>query len=105
MPRATHAHIAHRLKLPQKSFIDKFIYVVAFLEPMANLPQIYTIYSHQDASGVSILSWVLYALFGTTWLWYGIHTKQKPMITGGLLFVITDLIVAIEAIAFGGKIL
>jgi uncharacterized protein with PQ loop repeat len=106
MPRVAHTHIArHHKTLQKKSFIDKLIYVVAVLEPMANLPQIVTIYTHQDATGVSITSWVLYALFGATWLWYGIHTKQRPMITGGFLFVITDMIVVIGSIAFGGKVL
>ena len=103
MPRSSHKHITKR-KTDNTKFIGSFIFVIAIAEPLANLPQIYTILYHRDASGVSITSWLLYLFFAVNWFWYGIVTKQKPMIVGAVLFIITDGIVVISAMAFGGKL-
>lgn len=84
--------------------VEKLIYIVAVAEPLANLPQIYTIFAHHDATGVSITSWILYASFALTWLWYGIHLKLHPTIIGGSLFFVTDLCVVAGAIMFGGRL-
>jgi uncharacterized protein with PQ loop repeat len=89
-------------KAPRKSIIERLIYVAVIAEPIANVPQLNAIYSRHDASGVSIGSWALYACFALIWLWYGVHTKQKPMMIGGTLFFMTDMSVAIGASLYGG---
>ena len=104
MPRAGHKHISKRKQQPN-SFIGAFIFVIAVAEPLANLPQIFTIFYHRNAAGVSITSWFLYLFFALNWLWYGLITKQKPIVVGACLFILTDGTVALGAILFGGKIL
>jgi len=103
MPRSTQAHAVALKRLPRQTFIDRFIYVVAVAEPLANLPQIYTIYAHKNAAGVSLTSWVLYAAFALTWLWYGIHKRERPMVVGATLFLTTDTAVIIGAMMYGGR--
>lgn len=51
------AHIAARHG-NSVGIVGKVIYVVAVAEPLANLPQIFTIYIHRNATGVSVTSWL-----------------------------------------------
>lgn len=104
MPRHSVHHVVARPADHRRgSIILKMIFFVAVLEPATNLPQIYTIYAHRDAAGVSITTWILYAIFGSLWLWYGIFARQKPITIAASLFVITDLSVVVGALLFGGK--
>ena len=104
MPRhSVHHVIARSADHRRRNIILKMIFLVAILEPMTNVPQIYTIYAHRDASGVSITTWILYAIFGSLWLWYAICARQKPIMISATLFVITDLSVVVGAFLFGGK--
>ncbi len=107
MPRGTNIHplkVRAKTAPPTNTFIGYFIFVVAVAEPLANIPQIFTVFYHQNAAGVSITSWALYFLFAATWLWYGIAFKIKPTIIGGALFMLTDICVIIGACMYGGKI-
>jgi uncharacterized protein with PQ loop repeat len=103
VPRHNIAHPRQKTEDPL-SLIDRLIYVAAVAEPLANLPQVFTIYSLRNASGVSITSWILYMVFAAIWLWYGIHTKQRPMIIAAMLFLATDLAVVMGALMFGGTV-
>lgn len=104
MPRSPHHHIAGRVASRRPSaLVARVIYVVAVAEPLANLPQIYTIYHTHTAAGVSITSWLFYALFAAAWLWYGINMRVRPNIVAGAMFLITDLSVVFGAIMYGGR--
>jgi uncharacterized protein with PQ loop repeat len=105
MVQSSQHHLTPRKQASKLTFLDHFIYIVAATEPMANIPQIITIYRTHQASGVSIMSWLMYALFAITWLAYGIHIKRKPMIIGSSLIFATDMMVVVGAILFGGKII
>jgi MtN3 and saliva related transmembrane protein len=105
MPLASHhVFVTHKRKHQRKSFIDKFIYVVAITAPLATLPQLIIIFSSHNAQGVSISSWTLYTIFAAVWLWYGVHIKKKPMVVAQALFLLTDLAVVIGAFLYGGSI-
>jgi MtN3 and saliva related transmembrane protein len=104
MPRSNHRHIKTLHASPKKrTLLDNFIYVVAIAEPLGNLPQIYTIYSSHQATGVSITSWMIYAFFALTWLAYGVHAKVKPSVVAGTMFFLTDVTVIIGAWMYGGR--
>lgn len=60
-----------------KRFYDNFIYVIAVLVPIANIPQLIKIWVEKDASGVSAVSWLFFSIFSVTWLIYGILHKDK----------------------------
>ena len=86
MAHSTGIHNLHarrqRKRTRKKSYIfyDKFMIVVSVLVPLSNLPQLFKIWNEKNAAGVSSLSWVLFAIFSLTWLWYGIIHKSKPII-------------------------
>ncbi len=83
-------------------FINRSIYIVAAVEPLGVLPQLYTIFSHRDASNVAILTWLSFVVFDIAWLWYGWEAKQKPLMIFSALFTLLELLVVIGAMAYGG---
>ena len=102
MPKRTH----HPLKRPmtlERRFINRIIIVVAALQPLGTIPQIIAVYSHRDASSISISSWLIYIVFDMLWLWYGISERQKAVIVSAVLFTIVEGLVAIGGFMYGGR--
>ena len=79
---------------------DKFLLFVAIISPLLVLPQIFQIYVMKDASGVSALSWGLFALFNIPWVGYGILHKDKPIVVGYSLWFVANVIVVIGALMY-----
>ena len=63
------------------------MYFVSFAYPFTAVPQIYKVYSTHDVSSLSLLSWVLYVIFGSVFVVYAISKQLKPLIIEGLLWV------------------
>lgn len=59
---------------------DKLIVVLGLVNVIATVPQITQIWSSQDASGVSLVTWAYYVIFTVILLVYAISIKAKPMI-------------------------
>jgi len=81
--------------------LDRIIYVAGVLGPIMTLPQIIKIYFFKDASGISLITYLLFAIFSGVWLIYGIVHREKPIIISNILWVIFDIIVVIETIIYG----
>ena len=87
----------------QKRVINKSIFVIAAIQPIGTIPQIITLYSHHNATSLSITSWMIFVLFDLMWLWYGIDNKQRAVIVSAALFSLLEGVVVIGAILYGGK--
>jgi len=85
---------------PQLRFLDNSLLVIAVIGPLMNIPQIYTILSTQNASGVSVLSWALYTIFCIPWFIYGVAHKVKPIIISNIFWFLTNLTVVILAVKY-----
>ena len=79
---------------------DKFLMIIAIVGPLMSLPQILKIFILKDASGISIISWSLYALFNIPWIIYGFVHKEKPIVVAYLLWFSTNVIIIIGAILY-----
>jgi uncharacterized protein with PQ loop repeat len=80
---------------PAKSVFEKFMLVFATVEPLATIPQIYSIWTSSSAPGVSLTTWVFYTITSFIWLAYGIRGKDTPIIISGLLWSSTQALVVI----------
>lgn len=69
-----------KLKKRRIERVDKLMMAVALLHPLSGLPQIIDIYVHQNVTGISILTWIGFMIFGSIYLYYGILHKLKPVI-------------------------
>ena len=83
-----------------KRFLDRLIFVVGALGPLATIPQVYTIFAHHDSSGVSVFSWAAYILFDIIWLIYGIVHKEKVLIFSNALWIIVCTLIVIGALRY-----
>lgn len=83
-----------------KRFLDKLIFVIGILGPLFTLPQVYTIYVHKNASGVSAFTWVTLFLFSTVWIAYGIAHKEKVIIITYTLWFFINGMIALGAILY-----
>jgi uncharacterized protein with PQ loop repeat len=87
----------------RKRIIGTGIYVVAAIEPLGVVPQIYAIFSRHNASSVAILTWISFVVFDIAWLWYGWEANQKPLVIFSALFILLELLVVVGALIYGGR--
>ena len=84
-----------------KGIMDKLIFVVGVAGPIVTLPQILKIWIEQNATGVSVVSWIAYLILATFWLIYGIMHKEKPIIVAYTGWIIAELLVIIGTFIYG----
>ena len=63
----------------KKTDIYKLTLVAAFVQPLMTVPQVVQLYKTQNSSGLSLLTWLGYAVVGLVFLAYGIAYKLKPI--------------------------
>lgn len=93
----------HYHKHQKSFFINKVILLVAIIEPLVTLPQAYTIFKNHDASDISLATWIGYQIMTAVWIWYSFVNKEKIVLIYQTLFFITNALVIIGAIIYGGK--
>lgn len=85
--------------------LARAILVVAILEPASDIPQIISLYAHKDATGISVLTWLIYVVFSSVWLFYGIRIKDRPIIISSILFLAAEVLVIAGSSLYGGKLI
>ena len=87
----------------QRSFlVNKIILAAAIIEPLFTLPQAYIIFRNQDASDISLTTWIGFNVLTLIWIWYSIVNKEKiVLIYQGLYFILNTTII-IGALIYGG---
>ena len=91
------------VRVKQKRPIEKFIYLVAIIEPLMSLPQVIQIYKNKSAEDVSLLTWVGYEAMALIWIWYGVVVKDKSIILYQTLFFLIDGSLMVGAILYGAQ--
>ena len=105
-----HAHIRKRIYQKHepyphpdawKRFMDRAIYAVGIFGPLMTIPQIYKIWVHKTATGVSLISWSAYVVVALFWLIYGIMHKERPIIMTYICWLIFDLMIVAGVLLYG----
>lgn len=73
-----------------KSFLTILFYTFTIAEPLATLPQAYSIWVYKQTAGVSMLSWCGYLASSCIWFAYGIFKRDKILIISCFIWVITE---------------
>ena len=79
-------HPKHKIK--NNGPIDTLALLVGIFQPLLTLPQIYLIYTTQDASDVSLFMWTGFNVASVILLMYGLRHKLKPIIWAQTLWII-----------------
>ena len=98
MPHHAAKALVKSKKQKKRDHFRSFMLVVAVVEPLTTLPQLYDIWVKNKTSGVSALTWSLFALVGSIWFIYGIKIKDKPVLIASCLWVIVELAVVLGVI-------
>lgn len=88
-------------KNKQVKLIDRMMMVASIIHPLTTVPQVYEIYSSQNAAGVSLLTWLGFMVIGLIFLAYGITHRLTPFIVNQIIWFALDLIIIIGIILYG----
>ena len=81
-------HPKHKIK--NNGPIDTLALIVGITQPLVTIPQIYLVYSTQDASDISLFMWTGFNVASVVLLLYGIRHKLKPIIYAQILWLIVQ---------------
>lgn len=84
--------VKHPINKKINSTFERFVLLVAIVEPLSTLPQIYDVFTAKDASSLSLLSWMLFAGASVIWLIYGLKIKSYPLIASSVLWISTEFL-------------
>ncbi len=90
----------HLSKKEERTSIDRVMLAVSVINPLTALPQIIQIYTTKDVSGISVASWVLFAITSAIFLIYGILHKIKPIIITNLLWLVMDVAIIVGVMMY-----
>lgn len=71
--------------------VEWLAYAGSVLMTAMSLPQIVRIVRDRSAAGVSLLTWVIFALSGASWLAYGLLLQAPGIIVGNIPFLSTTV--------------
>jgi uncharacterized protein with PQ loop repeat len=80
--------------------VDEGGYIFGIAGPLFSIPQLYAIWSTQNADGVSLFSWSAFTLGALFWIFYGIMHKEKPIIISQILWFFLQLGIVIGIILY-----
>jgi uncharacterized protein with PQ loop repeat len=83
-----------------KKTIDELMTVASLIHPLTGIPQVVSIYTTHDVSGVSLWTWLGFMLLGLIFLLYAISHKLRPLIINQILWFVVDFLVVIGVILF-----
>jgi uncharacterized protein with PQ loop repeat len=84
------AHQKYRKNQKNRSLINRLVLIMAIVEPLMTLPQVYEIWIKQQRAGVSTLTWTFFTMAAVTWLIYGLKIKNSPLIISSTLWIIVE---------------
>ncbi|MEO8581417.1 MAG: hypothetical protein ABI425_02430 [Patescibacteria group bacterium] len=79
-----------------------FIYVVAFMAIVVNIPQLITVWVSKDSSGLSVTSWVGFSIISFAWFVYGVLNGEKPIILTNFCLVLVQVLIVLGAVVNRG---
>lgn len=94
-----HLH-KHLSKKKKTKVVDHCMMGASIVHPLTAMPQVYQIYATQNASGVSLLTWVGFMLLGIIFLAYGILHKIRPMIVSQILWFTVDFLIVLGILLY-----
>jgi len=84
-----------------KNIVDKSVYIAGLFGLVMTIPQILKIWVEQNASGVSILSWIAYLFMSSAWVAYGMVHKEKLIVFTYTLWVLMKILIIVGVILYG----
>jgi len=86
---------------PSPTVLEKVLRSFSVVTMLMTVPQVLTIWVGQNASGVSLASWVTYLLSACLWLYYGLKKHDKTIYFACIGWILFDSAVVIGVLVHG----
>ncbi len=83
-----------------KKILDKMAYPVAIIGPLSSLDQVITLWKEQDATGVSVIVWIVILCTSTFWSFYATVHRERVIFFGHIIWIILTSIILFEIFIF-----
>lgn len=90
----------HNTNVRNNTTFEKFVLLIAIIEPLSTIPQIFDVFTSRDAQSLSLLSWILFTCASIVWFIYGIRLKNTPLIASSILWISTELILMVGIVLY-----
>lgn len=90
----------HKKKNILSSFFFYYMIAIGISAPVTTIPQLIQVWTERRVEGLSVVTWVSYAIFAGSWLVYGIINKQKPIIITQIFLLPMDLLIVLGILLF-----
>lgn len=100
MSHSAHGLHSRKIRAKEDHLLGKVILVVAFVEPLSTVGQIWQIHKTKDIHGNSLLTWCLYDLAVLIWLIYALKIKNKPLIITEFLWFVVQTVVILQILYY-----
>ncbi|MFC1755552.1 hypothetical protein ACFL96_19535, partial [Thermoproteota archaeon] len=77
------------------------VFVAGIATPIITLPQVFEIWYHKNAAGVSVFTWISYLLIAVILGIYGLKVKAKPLIIMYFSMAVLEVFIIIGAVRYG----
>ena len=83
------------------SGLEKVLRVFSVLTMLMTVPQVFTIWAGENASGVSLISWASYLFSACLWFVYGVQKHDKTIYLACIGWILLDAAVVIGVVVHG----
>ena len=80
--------------------LPRLLGAMSIFTMLMTLPQIVTIWTQRQASGVSVLTWSAYLVSAVLWLWYGLRKGDRTLYLPCIGWIVLDLAVIAGALRY-----
>ncbi len=89
-------------KKPTKdtSFLYRLTLVAAVAQPLMTLPQAVQLYTTHDTSGLSLATWLGYAVIGLVFLAYGLKYHLVPIVMAQTIWFVLQMSVVVGILLY-----
>ena len=68
---------------------------------LMTVPQVFTIWVHHEAAGVSTLSWSAYLSSAVLWFWFGLRKRDRNIYLPCIGWIVLNGAVVVGALVYG----
>jgi len=83
-----------------KDAVEILIYPIAFVAPLALVPQVWQLYATQDATSLALSTWLVLGFLNLLWIFYAWVHRERPVMITNVMFGFLNFAIAFGVILF-----
>lgn len=79
---------------------DRLLYALSVITILMTVPQVFSIWLHRTAEGVSVSTWGTYLVSACVWLVHGIRQRDPAIYFACIGWIVLDAAIVVGALVF-----